>query len=411
MPSDPDVTDDAAEAPPSTLRALPAAVWGLGFVSLFADMASDMVYPLLPGLLGSLGAGALALGMVEGVAELCAGFLRVWAGRATDRGRSPGVLVVVGYLIAAIARSSSAFATQPLHVLLARSTDRFGKGLRSAPRDAILSVLVRPANRALAFGVHRAMDNLGAVLGGLCAFVALGPLDLTVQQTIAWSIVPGLLSVVVAIAALRRAKDVTVTAKPEGAKDDASVAMPPAVKRFLVVTSIFVLGASADAFLLARLDALGLEAELLPIAWISLQLGKSLFNVPGGWLADRLGSRRVLAASMFVYALVYAGFAFANDIASMWLLFAPYAAYYGLAEGAEKAVLVELAPSAARGRALGWLHAVHGVVLLPANLGFGWVFSRSPSTAFAICAVCATISGVMMVVALFGVNADKPAPP
>ena len=362
------MTDSVAPRP-----RLPAAVWALGTVSLLTDAAADLVYPLLPALLGS----AIALGAMEGVAELVASAVKVWAGRAADRRGTHGRFVVIGYTLAALAKPLIAICSTPLQIVLARSLDRTGKGLRSGPRDAILAEATPKEQRGLAFGVHRMMDNLGAVIGPLLAFGLLAA-GLSVRKVIAFSIVPGLLAVLVAMWAVRG------VAIARHAHDELSenVPLPPDARRLLVATGIFALGASADSFLLFRLSELGLPLKLIPIAWVTLQLGKALLNAPGGALADRVGPRRVLTASFLVYALAYAAFAFAPGWRSFWAVFLLYVAHYGLGEGAEKALMGDLVDARARGAAYGAQQAVHGVMLLPANLLFGFVLTVSPRIAF-----------------------------
>ncbi len=197
-----------AGAPPKpssgALSGLPPQVWALGFVSLLTDAASDMVYPLLPQLLASIGGGAAALGIMEGVAELLSSLVKIASGRVSDRTRRRGPLVVIGYGLAALARPCMAIVTAPWQVVMARSVDRLGKGIRSAPRDAILTVLTPPERRGVAFGLHRAMDNMGAVIGGLTALVLLSVFGLRLRTIFAIALVPGIVSTIVAVLAVRR---------------------------------------------------------------------------------------------------------------------------------------------------------------------------------------------------------------
>ncbi len=370
----------------STSRRLPAAVWALGTVSLLTDAAADLVYPLLPALLGS----ALALGAMEGAAELVASLVKAWAGRVADRRHSHGRFVVLGYGLAALAKPLVALCTTPLQIVLARTMDRTGKGLRSGPRDAILTEATPEAQRGLAFGVHRMMDNLGAVIGPLLAFGLLSA-GLSVRKVIGFSIVPGALAVLVAAWAVRG----VVIAKKTHAETSA-VPLSDDARLLLVATGVFALGAAADSFLLFRLSQLGLPLRLVPIAWVTLQLGKALLNVPGGALADRIGPRRVLLMGWFVYALSYAAFAFAPGYRSFWLIFVLYAAHYGLGEGAEKALMARLVDPRARGAAFGAQHAVHGAMLLPANLAFGFLVTQHPRIAFLGAAGAALLGAALL---------------
>ncbi len=389
---------------PRALFGLPPLVWALGVVSLLTDSASDLVYPLLPALLASVGGGALLLGLMEGVAEAASAALKVLSGRAVDRGAGRGGLVVLGYGVAALARPLLAFVAAPWQVIALRSVDRMGKGIRQAPRDALLAAAVEPSHRGRAFGVHRAMDNLGAVVGSLAATLLLGVAELEARTVIALSLVPGILSTLTATYAVKVESSLDAASTPRAPTAEQPAASAPVastplgkpVRRLLAAVTLFSLGASADSFLLAHLTAQGLPLPLLPIAWLSLQLGKSLLNLPGGWLVDRFGARRTLLASWLVYALSYVGFAWSPSAALTWALFALYALHYGLGEGSEKALLVELAPTEARGRALGWLHALGGGALLPANLLFGALYLVDPRLAFGLSAALALTAGALL---------------
>jgi MFS family permease len=371
-------------------RKLPKEVWALGAVSLLTDAASDMIYPLLPALLATVGGGALALGVVEGSAELTASFVKVWAGRAADRGGKHGRFVVGGYLLATVARPTLAFITSPWQAVVARSVDRFGKGIRSAPRDAIISNVTPAEHRGLAFGVHRAMDNLGAVIGPLMA-AGLLALKFPLRTVIMFAIVPGVLSTALAVWAVREHRN-----DPAPNREVKRGDVPRAAKQFLFAVALYALGASADSFLLLRLHGLGLAAAWIPIAWLSLQLLKSLFNAPGGALADRYGPRRLLLASWGVYALSYAAFAWAPSWPVFWGLFLLYAVHYGLGEGAEKSMMVRLVPEKSRGTAFGLQHAVHGLALLPANVVFGFLYTKKPELAFGVSAALALVAALLL---------------
>lgn len=383
----------------AAVRRLPPEVWALGFVSLLTDAASDMIYPLLPMLLVSVGGGAMALGVVEGMAELVASFVKVWAGRAADRRGGHGRYVIGGYALATVARPMLALITAPWQAVLARSIDRFGKGIRSAPRDAILTRVTAKEHRGLAFGLHRAMDNTGAVVGPLLATLLLATFHLPLRTVIALAIVPGVLSTALAIWAVRRFRD-TEPVLADGAGSDP---LPPRAKTLLVAVGFYALGASADSFLLLRLTKLGMPLPWVPMAWLTLQAGKALLNVPGGALADRLGPRRVLLASWCVYVVSYVAFALAPTWPLFWALFAIYAVHYGLGEGAEKSLLVRLVPSKARGTAFGLQLAVHGIAMLPANVVFGFLYDKHPALAFGVSAGLAAIGALVLA---FGTHED-----
>lgn len=385
------------------LRALPRTVWALGAVSLLTDAAADMIYPLIPTLLARVGATALALGIMEGVAEAVSAIVKVLSGRASDRGRHGKALVVAGYGLASVARPLMAFAPAGWLIVVLRSLDRLGKGIRGAPRDAILAAAVGPDQRGVAFGVHRAMDNMGAVVGGGLSFLLLAAVGLDVDTVLLLSFLPGALSTLVALLFVR-APAVTSASAPTPATVDA--ASPPSsttepssggAVRAIVVFALFALSAAADSFLMAHAVALGLPLPLVPLAWISLQLAKSVLNVPGGWLADRLGPKVVVVVSYAVYAASYLAF---SVIASPWVLWASlplYAFYYGLGEGAERALLVSISPLARRGQLLGAASAAQGLALLPANVVFGVLYVVEPALAFRVCAGIAFAATVLLV--------------
>lgn len=375
----------------AAVRKLPREVWALGAVSLLTDAGSDMIYPLLPQLLATVGGGALALGVVEGTAELTASFVKAWAGRAADRGGKHGRFVIGGYALASIARPCLAFITAPWHAVVARSVDRFGKGIRSAPRDAIISKVTPKEHRGLAFGVHRAMDNAGAVIGPLLA-AGLLALHWPLRRVILFAIVPGILSTALAVWAVRSHNEDAPEQKPDQPRER----VPTQAHTFLLAIAFYALSASADSFLLLRLHALGLGFAWIPIAWLSLQLLKSLFNAPGGALADKYGPRRLLIASWILYAISYAAFALAPTWPIFWALFLVYAVHYGLGEGAEKSLMVRLVPEGARGTAFGLQHAVHGLALLPANVLFGFLYTKHVTWAFGLSASLALVAAVLM---------------
>lgn len=388
-------------APHATSRPLPRAVIVLGWVSFFTDASADMVYPLVPAFLVSLGGGATALGWLEGVAEAVSAAIKLWAGRAVDRAAHPKHLVVLGYGISALARPLYALATAPIHAVLVRVADRTGKGMRGPPRDAMLAAAVDQASRGHAFGYHRMMDNFGGVAGPFLAFLLLRLAELPLRTVFLLSVVPGLLSVLIAQLFL---KDISRPAPPSHSEPSHSEppedAAPPRRDlpwRFFLVTAVFTLSASGDLFLMRRLTDLGLHVAYVPVAWVSLQLLKGLFNVPGGRASDRWGRRRVLTIAWFIYAATYFAFGLVQSWWSAWLLILPYAFHYGLAEGAQRALLTDLAPPSVRGRAFGVQLAIEGVFILPANVGFGWIFDRMGAmTAFTAAAACAALAAILL---------------
>jgi len=369
-------------------------------VSFATDVAAEMIYPLLPALLRSFGTASIWLGAMEGIAEALSAIVKWRIGPVVDRARRKKPLIVFGYLLATLSRPLVAFATMGAHVIVLRSLDRIGKGVRGVPRDALLAESVPKESLATAFAYHRMMDNAGSVFGPIVAFVLLRGLMLDTRTVILLALVPGLVSVGVLLFGVKEEDasadaEVAEAGTPDVAPPLAAV-LPPELRRYLLVLALFTLGSSADSFLLLRAVEIGVPEVWVPLMWLALSFAKAASNLPGGWLADRLGRRPTLAAAWLFYAAFYAA---AAHITSP-LLFAAtviaYGAYYGLAEGSERALVVEHAPPGLRGRALGAMHAITGIAVLPANLLFGALYARDVTLAFGVSAACAAAAAVLL---------------
>ena len=387
----------------------------LATVSCFTDVASEMIYPLLPLFLSTvLGTSAAALGVIEGLAESVSSLLRLPAGWYSDRIRKRKPLVLFGYLIAAVSRPLTGLAQGTGQVLAIRLTDRFGKGVRTAPRDALIADSVLQSQRGYAYGVHRAADSLGAVAGPLIAWALLAFEWVELRELFLWAAVPGLISVLlvalfvkessatkpVRVAGDARAGGVSGGAATDVAPQDA----PPLGRtfwRYLFVLFVFTLSTSTDAFLLLRASQLGVATAMIPILWAMLHVVKSSSTVVGGALSDRLGRRPLILGGWAVYAAVYLGFALSSAEWHAWALFVVYGLYFGATEGTEKALVADLVPAARRGTAFGWFNAALGLGALPASVVFGLVWERSgPEVAFVMgagIAAAATLLFVLMV--------------
>lgn len=394
---------------------LPRTVKVLGAVSLLTDASSEMIYPLLPAFLrGPLKAGPAFLGLVEGSAEALASLLKLVSGRLSDRLPRRKPLVVAGYSASALARPLVALAAAPWHVLLVRLADRTGKGVRSAPRDALIAEVVEPGQRGRAYGYHRAMDHLGAVIGPLLASAALA-LGLELRVVFALALVPGLASVAALVLGVREAprEPRQAVAVPATDGTDAASPLPPAFSRYLVVLGLFTLGNSSDAFLLLRAQEAGLALAAVPLLWSFHHVVKSATSTWGGSLSDRIGRRRAIVAGWALYALSYAGLAVATTAWQVFALFAVYGVHYALAEGAERALVADLAGAGARGTAFGLYHAVTGLMLLPASLLTGALWQVvGPGTALGTGAVLAGLAalGLLALVPETAGAEAKPAP-
>lgn len=371
-------------------------VLALSLVSLLNDTSSEIIYPLLPTFLAlTLGASPFAIGLIEGFAESVAALLKLFSGYLSDKFDRRKLPVFIGYSLASLTRPFLAFVTTWQQVLVVRLTDRVGKGIRGAPRDAILANSVAPEQRGLAFGFNRAADHLGAVFGPVAAFLLLyflasdpsEPTARDYRQVFLFASVPVALGLFVIVFFVK-----------EKAKDASDAPDAPAIKlslkefdgnfkRFLLIIALFTLSNSTDAFLLLRAEQSGIPVAVLPLLWMMLHFSKVVFSLIGGDLSDRIGRKTAIFAGWIVYAMVYAGFAFVDSSWQAWVLFFVYGVYFGLTEGAEKALVADLVEPEKRGTAFGFYNLAFSVTVLPASLLFGLLWDNfGPETAFLISA-------------------------
>lgn len=379
-------------------------VWLLGWVSFFTDMASEMVYPLLPLFLTRvLGAGAMSLGVIEGGAEAANSVLKIVSGWLADRWGTPKKLVLGGYGLSSAVRPLIAIATSWPQVLAIRFSDRLGKGIRGAPRDAMLADFA-PANaRGRVYGFHRAMDHAGAVAGPLLAsaYLYFYPGDYRTLFTL--TIIPGVIVILVLLRVPERAKAApTPTADLSNLSNPANLAnLANLGSRFykaMFVILLFSLGNASDAFLLLRLSDLGIAAFWIPLLWSALHVVKVVASLGGGAMSDKFGRRTMIGLGWIVYGLVYAGFGVFDARPVVVAIFLAYGLYFGLTEGVEKAWVADMAPATARGTAFGIYNAVLGAGSLAASLLFGLIWTRvSPHAAFMTGAGLALLAAVQLV--------------
>ncbi len=379
---------------------LPTSVVTLGWVSLLTDFASDMIYPLLPDFLTrTLGAGPAALGLIEGAAEATASVTKMASGWWADRTGRRKPLVVAGYTLAGLVRPLVALATSWVQVLAIRVGDRVGKGIRTAPRDALLADLVPAESRGRAFGLQRAMDNAGAVVGPLVAALLLKTIAPDERTVFLLALVPGALGVILLIWRVREAP-----ARTEPVTDllpsSPSQALPRGFKVAAAIFILFAFANSTDAFLLLRARDSGVELWQIPLLWAFFHAVKAAGGVPGGILADRIGRVPCVAIGWAVYAIAYAGFAWVAGPRTLWALFAVYALFFALTEGAERALIADLVGEKLRGRAYGIFHGGIGAAALPSSILFGlWWKIFGPRTAFLIGAALAAASCLALLAA------------
>jgi MFS family permease len=354
-----------------------------------------MIYPLLPAFLTkTLGAGPATVGFIEGVAETTASLAKIGSGAWSDRVRRRKPIVVLGYVIAAVVRPLVGFARLWAQVLAIRFTDRVGKGIRTSPRDALLADIVPSDRRGRAFGLQRAMDNAGAVVGPLLAALLLKLAFVDERGVFLLAAVPGIAAIVVLILAVpdpgRRAAASAAFQRPAGK-------LPAAFWRIVAIFAFFTLANSTDAFLLLRAQDAGVALWQLPLLWSFFHAVKSATGVPGGALADRVGRVPAIALGWVIYAASYGGFAFVSRPLAVWALFAVYALFFGLTEGSERAFVADLVPQGLRGRAYGAFHAAIGMTALPASVLFGLLWKRfGPRTAFLTGAAVALTAAVAL---------------
>jgi MFS family permease len=378
---------------------LPAGVWLLGGVSLLNDMASESIYPLLPFFLTSvLGASAVSLGIIEGAAEAVSSVLKVISGRLSDRWRLRKPIVVAGYGLSALARPFISLATGWLLVFALRFIDRVGKGVRSAPRDAMLADLADQTNRGRVYGFHRAMDHAGAVLGPLLATAFLLAFPGEYRTLFALTAIPGAATVLL-LRWVRESGGVRRShlSHPSHLSRLSLGALPSPLVRYLIVLSIFTLGNSADAFLLLRLTEVAGGPQFIPLLWSLLHVIKIVSSVAGGAASDRFGRRRLIAVGWIVYALVYAGFAVSTSMFALVTWFMIYGVYYGSVEGTERALVADFALPEQKGTAFGVYNAVAGVGALVASVLFGFIWTNfGAPVAFGFGAALAILAAALL---------------
>lgn len=383
----------------SLLRALPRTVLLLGLISLFNDAAGELVYPLVPLYLATvLMAGPRALGLIEGVAEAVSSLVKLGAGVLADRTQRLRGWVIGGYTLAGVARPLLGLAGSWPVVMALRFGDRLGKGLRSAPRDALINASVAPQQRGLAFGFHRALDNVGAVIGPLAA-AGLLALGVPLAHIFWLAALPAAVVIVLALAIPEPSP--VPAAKALSARFDWRLrGQHPALRRYLVVIGLFTLGNASNMFLLLRAHDLGIDAVEIPLLWALTSGVAALFSTHLSALSDRWGRARVITAGWVVYAAFYLLFGLLPAHALLlWPMFAFYGLFLAATEGAEKALVGDLAHQSGGGTAFGWYNLVVGAMLLPASVLFGWLWQHlAPLAAFGFSAGCALLAALLLLI-------------
>jgi MFS family permease len=389
---------------------VPRNVFVLSLVSFAADISTEMLYPVLPTFLTvTLGAPVPIVGVIEGVAEGTAGTTKVVAGWWSDRLPRRRPLVTGGYALSALGKALLALSFVWPQVLVARFCDRLGKGIRTAPRDALLADVTVAGQRGRNFGFHRAADTLGAVVGpliGLALVAAAGEAHLRLVFTVA--VIPGVLAVVLVGLARERPRR-TPAREPGAARFDVRGA-PPAYWFLVGIMALFAFGNSSDAFLLLRARDLGLGLTLVILAYTLFNSTYAALSFPAGIVADRLGPRPVLAMGFMLFGLVYLGMALADGSAAVWPLFAAYGVTLALTEGVGRAFIADLAPADRRGSFLGMYHTAIGLTAVVASVLAGVLWAQvSPAAPFALGAVTGLAAAALLLLAPGGRPAGAPA--
>ncbi len=391
------------------IKDLPRNVWAVSFTSFFMDISSEMVINILPLFLSNvLGVKTNIIGLIEGVAEATASVLKVFSGWLSDKLKGRKWLAVLGYGMSALAKPFFYFANTWGAIAGVRWADRVGKGVRTAPRDALVADSIQEEQRGLAFGFHRAADTAGAMLGLLIAMLVVwlaqkqqvGLSANTFRTVVLISLVPAVLAV---LSLIIGAREVPISGEREMPKF-AFKSLGKKFMIFLVIVGLFDLGNSSDAFLVLRAQERGLSVLGILGMLAAFNLVYTLLSAPAGAFSDRVGRRKVIIGGWIVYGLIYLGFAFVQTAVQVWVLYILYGVYYGLAYGTAKAMVADLVPAELRGTAYGTYNGVMGLLDFPASLiagvlwqGVGAWEGFGPSAPFLFGAVTALLASLLMI--------------
>ena len=370
-----------------------------GLVSFFMDISSEMIYPLVPLFLANvLGVNKTTIGLIEGIAESTASLLKVFSGWFSDRLGNRKWFMAAGYSISTLSRPIVALATGWHHVMAFRFMDRFGKGIRTAPRDAIIAESADIAYLGRAFSFHRSADTMGAVIGPAIAFSLLVILSNNYRSIFWLSMIPGVIAVFLIIFFIREKKKFSTDHSSEKPKLTWKH-FDWRFKFFVLIAGIFAIGNSSDVFLILRAQQTGVPTAMIPVIYLLFNLIYSISSIPAGIMADRFGKKRVIFWGFVLFALLYYGFGVTSDQRIIWLLFGLYGLFMGLTEGIQKAFLAAIIPSDFKATAFGVYNAAVGLAMFPASLFGGWLWDNiSPSATFYFGATTAILSAMLFIV-------------
>lgn len=371
-------------------------VFWMGLTSFFTDVASEMIYPVLPIFLTStLGVSKTMLGLIEGLAESTASILKVFSGWFSDRIGKRKPPTVWGYALSTIGKPLLAISTSGLDVLFARFIDRLGKGVRTAPRDALIAESSPKAEVGKAFGFHRALDTFGAVIGPLAAFILLPLIGNNLRLMFLIAFIPALLAVILLIAFVKEREDDHL--HHEKLPKFSLAHLSPRLKMLFLVVFLFNLGNSSNAFLILRAQSVGIALFLIPILWLMFNSVYTSLTIPAGIVSDKIGRKKVLLTGYIFYCLVYFGFAHATSALQVWILFAAYGLYYGLVDGVERAFVCDLSPEKYKGTSFGIYNGLVGIALLPASLIAGGLWqAMGPAATFSFGGALAGLAAIFL---------------
>lgn len=379
------------------MKRIESGVVVLGWVSFLTDIASEMIMPILPLFLANvLGAGMVSIGLIEGVADSMASLLKVGSGWFSDKIGKRKPLVVTGYSLSNFIKPTLALATSWGQVLGVRLIDRVGKGIRTSPRDVLISEYSKQKTRGVSFGFHRMMDTAGAVVGTSLAFILLSWMPGSYQTIFALSAIPGVMAVLV-VTLLTKEREVGIAVEKIARMGIKARIFDRNFRYFLFLITIFALANISYAFFILRANGLGIAARLIPILYLIYNVVYATLAVPMGSLSDRLGRGEVLLVGFILTGLLLFGFAFATNPYHIWLLFALYGVSKAIVETVPRALVSDMVPTEVRGTALGAYHTCVGVTALPSGVLFGFLWQRySPEAAFCFGAVVVLVASVML---------------
>lgn len=382
-------------------------VFFTGVVSFFMDVSSEMIYPLVPLFLANvLGVNKSMIGLIEGIAESTASLLKVFSGWLSDRIGQRKNLMLAGYAISTLSRPIIALAGAWQQVLASRFIDRLGKGIRTAPRDAIIAESAEATHLARAFSFHRSMDTMGAVVGPAIALLLLQLHNNNYKMVFWYSMIPGCIAVLVIMAFIKEKKrsKIAQAERPKLTLKD----FDWKIKFFIVIATLFALGNSSDAFLILRAEQVGIPMVMIPAVYLMFNLIYSLSAIPAGIAADKFGKKRIILLGFVLFAFLYYGFALAKSSAAIWGLFALYGIFMGLTEGIQKAFLATIIPPDFKATAFGVYATAVGLATLPASLigGLLWDYV-SPAATFYFGAATATLSAILFIALIVAMKTTR----